>query len=48
MRGHMYSRYLAKENITEVISLCTSVTYLVWVTFWDTRGWEEFIAGVAE
>ena len=38
-------RYLTKENIIEVITLSTSTAYLVWVTMWDSSGWEEMIAG---
>ena len=38
-------RYFAKENIIEAITLGSSTAYLVWVTMWDSSGWEEMIAG---
>jgi len=40
-------KYLTKENIIEVITLSTSTAYLVWVTMWDSSGWEEMIAAIA-
>ena len=40
-----HGRYLAKENIIEVITLGSSTTYLIWVTMWDSSGYEEMVAG---
>ena len=42
-----HGRYLAKENIIEVITLGSSTTYLIWVTMWDSSGYEEMVAGTS-